>query len=61
MKRRSSGVRNRKIIIWVLSAIVALSMACSFLSYLEPRRPATVPTSTSNLVPTATLTVTPTP
>jgi len=58
--RRNSG-RSSRIVIWVVSVAVALSMACSFIpSLLRARQPVT-PTPTAVELPSPTPTSTPQP
>ncbi|MGI6376394.1 MAG: hypothetical protein ACOX3S_10385 [Anaerolineae bacterium] len=46
--------KSARIIIWVLSVTIAVSMACSFVAYLSPPpAPASVATPTPTLTPTA--------
>lgn len=58
--RRNSG-RSSRIVIWVVSVTIALSMACSFIpALLQARQPVT-PTPTTVVLPSPTPTSTPQP
>jgi hypothetical protein len=54
MKHKRDAGRSSRIIIWVLSVIVAISMACSFVTYLKPAKVTPTPTPLVTLTPTPT-------
>lgn len=65
MKRGSLGTHGsataRQALLWIVSLLVAASMICSFITYLQPprREPTPVPTS-QNVIFEQTATPTPT-